>query len=85
MQSISTLGAIISDGYRITAYCENVDCRHQVELDLPALAERLGADFPTVGDPNPLVAKLRCNACGWKRIGLIVSPPYRHIPTHGAG
>lgn len=44
-----------------------------MDLDLPALAERLGYDFVAIGDPNPLVAKLRCGKCGSKDLGLILS------------
>jgi hypothetical protein len=43
----------------------------------------LGADFVTVGDPNPLAARLRCEKCGGRSITLILSPP--STPSPGAG
>lgn len=73
--AINTFRALIRDGYSVSAHCNDPFCRHSVELDLPALAERLGLDFVTVGDPNPLAAKLRCAKCGGKDIGLILSAP----------
>lgn len=79
MHAITTLGHLIADGYSITAHCG--DCQHSKPLDLPALAERLGADFVAIGTPNPLVERLRCEKCGSKRIGLIIAAP--GVPTPG--
>lgn len=75
MKSINTIGAMIEAGYRLTAYCNEARCMHSAELDLEALAERLGRDFVAVGDPNPLVRRLRCQECGGRNLGLILSAP----------
>ena len=83
MQTISTIGAWIDGRYTVTVHCGDPDCRHQAALDLPALAARLGVDFETVGDPNPLTAKLRCSQCQGKDLSLIISPPTS--PATGAG
>lgn len=86
MAGIITIGDLIGQGFRLSVHCENQFCRHYTELDLDALAERLGPGFATVGSPNPLVAKLRCSACGGKDLGLILSPTtgYTNGPvSHG--
>lgn len=72
---IDTLQSLIEGGYCVTAYCNADTCRHSSKLDLVALAERLGLDFHTIGDPNPLAAKLRCAKCQGKAFTLILSPP----------
>ena len=72
MLRLSTITHLIGQGYRITAHCGV--CQHSSVLDLAALAEKLGADFIAIGDPNPLAAKLRCDQCQSKDIGLILSP-----------
>lgn len=72
--SNETLGDQIDQGFMVSAYCENQACRHSVDLDLSALAERLGRDFVTVGNPNPLAARLACSKCRGKDISLILSP-----------
>lgn len=83
-QRIDTLGALKAGRYEITAYCvAGVECRHSTKLDLDALIKLLGAGFVTVGDPNPLAARLRCEKCGGRSITLILSPP--STPSPGAG
>lgn len=79
--SINTLGTLIDHGYRLSAHCNAEGCYHADDLDLHMLAERLGRDFRTVGDPNPLAAKLRCRKCGGKDLGLIVAPPSVPVPN----
>jgi len=64
-----TLGECIKYGYRITAYCNG--CHHNVALDLPALAEKLGEDHGALH--NDLVPKLRCVECRGKNIGIILT------------
>lgn len=81
MQQLDTLNALLSEGYTIRAHCGV--CQHSAALDLDALAGRLGGDFVAIGDPNPLAARLRCEQCGEKSIGLILSPP--STPTPGLG
>jgi hypothetical protein len=83
-RTISTLRQLKDDGYEVTAHCgASVDCRHSAKLDLDLLIEKLGGDFVTVGDPNPLAARLRCEKCGGRSITLILSPPA--TPSPGAG
>ena len=76
-----TLGGLRDRGYSVSAHCHT--CRHSSPLDLAGLAERLGADFVCVGDPNPLVPLLRCQRCGSKDLGLILSPPKVPMPSAG--
>ena len=49
-------------GLSIRAHC--VDCRHSEQLDLKALARRLGPDHGALH--KDLVPLLRCRACGSK-------------------
>lgn len=83
MQAINTFRAWIDGGYAVTVHCGAENCRHRAVLDLVALSERLGPDFVTVGDPNPLIARLRCSLCGGKNLSLIIAPP--SAPNTGAG
>jgi hypothetical protein len=83
-RTISTLGDLKADHYELTGHCgASVECRHSSKLDLDALIDRLGADFVSFGDPNPLAARLRCEKCGGRSITLILSPP--STPSPGAG
>lgn len=77
--SVDTLGKLRDGGYTITAYCLGRHCRRSARLDLDALIVRLGYDFVVVGDPPPLVAKLRCSACGGKDLQLGLGSP--NVPT----
>lgn len=83
MKVINTFRAWIDNGYSVTVHCGDRECRHQAVLDLVGLSEHLGLDFVTVGDPNPLTARLRCGQCGGKNLSLIVSPP--SAPGTGQG
>lgn len=49
----------------IYAYCPNINCRHNVKLDLPALLSAHGNLTLT-----ELRAKLRCSACGSKNVSI---------------
>jgi len=73
--TIDTIAQCIRYGHRITAYCLNLDCRHSQQLDLHALAERLGPDHSTLH--KHLAPLLRCKACGGKRVQLTVHPDPR--------
>jgi len=75
--SNGTLGECIANGYGIRATC--LACWHHRELDLPALAARLGPEHSTLHDD--LVPRLRCSKCGSKRIALTALPP--DVPTWG--
>ena len=61
----STLGKLIAGNYTLTAYCER--CRHAREIDLEALAARLGEGATIQGSadcgPARIAGKpLRCSA-----------------------
>ena len=71
----ATLGECIASGSGIRATC--LACWHARELDLPALAARLGPDHGALH--ANLVPKLRCAECGSKRIALTMMP--RYVPT----
>lgn len=73
MNALGTLGGLIDDGYQIGAHCLNLDCRRYSVLDLPALAVRLGRDHASLH--KHLAPKLRCSACGGRRVGLTLIPP----------
>jgi hypothetical protein len=73
--SANTLGEKIDKGYRLRAYCgHRPRCGHSAELDLPALAGRLGRNF--VADHWTLTDRMRCTVCG-RRGGasFTLSPP----------
>jgi hypothetical protein len=67
-----TLQEAIDEGLRIDAWCHARGCHHHSEIDLVALAARLGPEHGSMHDD--LVPKLRCTKCGGKAVGLIVSP-----------
>jgi len=66
-----TIGALIDDGYRLTATC--CTCWHNKKLDLHALADTLGRSHGSMRDD--LTPKLRCSACQGKNIALTLCPP----------
>ena len=74
MISYDTIGRLIEGRFSVSAHCFAHGCGHSARLDLSDLAERLGADFVAVGDPNPLVKLLRCQKCGGKDLGIILQP-----------
>lgn len=55
-------------GYIVTAWCNS--CHHHVDLDMRALARRLGPEHGALH--ADLVPKLKCENCHSKKIGLIV-------------
>jgi len=71
---VDTLHALTENGFRLYAHCGNLYCRHSSQLDLQALADRLGPGFVAIGYPNPLVARLHCQKCGSKDLGILVVP-----------
>jgi hypothetical protein len=73
MRAITTLEHLIAGGYSVTAHCG--DCQHSSELNLAALAIKLGPNFVAIATPNPLVERLKCESCGRKHIGLIIGAP----------
>ena len=60
---------LIDDDMSLHAWCQS--CRHHVDLDLDALGKRLGYEHSTMADE--LAPKLKCSACGSRKIGLILS------------
>jgi hypothetical protein len=62
-----TLGGAASARVRLIVWCR--DCRHQVEPDPAAMAERYGADL-SVPDWHQ---RLVCSACGGRRIDFVVT------------
>lgn len=63
-----TLGDLIDGGYRLTVYCA---CGHEADLDLEALAARLGRGHSYLRPDLPLV----CGACGRRDVTMIVGAP----------
>lgn len=75
VQPIDTIADHIAKGYTLRAYCERHGanpCGHSVELDLQALGRRLGFDHPC--RHHDLAPKLKCSACGSRKVSLRVSP-----------
>jgi hypothetical protein len=69
----ATLGDCLDSGERIHVYCETWGCHHGKELDLAALAERLGRDHGALH--NDLVGlRWRCEKCGGGKVS------FRHTP-----
>lgn len=83
MISNGTLGDLIDQGFRATAFCNNRACRHSSPVDLLACSLRLGRDHPAIGLPNPIAARLVCEKCGGKDIGIILSPGGVSTPVGG--
>ncbi|WP_226581375.1 hypothetical protein [Acuticoccus sediminis] len=72
-RTIATLGDLIDAGYTMTGWCRH--CAKLRDLDLPAIADRLGRDFKpsTYGGRLPL----RCVKCGRRDVALTIAPPRR--------
>lgn len=90
MISYDTIGSLIEGRFTVSAHCFAHGCGHSARLDLVDMSERLGAGFIAIGDPNPLVKLLRCQKCGGKDLGLILSPrtgyengPFSSGPDYG--
>lgn len=67
-----TVQKLIDAGMTVTAYCREEACNHSANVDLERLMARLGPDAEAMADN--LVPRLKCDACGGKRVGLIYSP-----------
>ncbi len=81
-KTLSTLRSYIEDGFRIHAYHEVTGCNHGEELDLVALANRLGPDFDLVENHSAFLASLKCSRCAQNpklnpkgNISIRLSPP----------
>jgi hypothetical protein len=63
----ATLGSTARAHVRIIVWCR--DCRHQIEPDPAALAERYGAELSVLDWHKRLV----CSACGGRRIDFVLT------------
>jgi hypothetical protein len=70
-----TIRDMIEAGESLWVTCHNPLCGKSAELDVAALADRLGPDHGAMHDD--LVTKFRCSKCGGKRIGFTYIPAYR--------
>lgn len=69
----NSLGYHFENGDSIWAVCENPKCnRPSANLDLQLLVNKLGPDF--IALHHTLTPKLKCSACGSKRISLRLIP-----------
>jgi hypothetical protein len=66
---IDTIGKMFTHEHGLAAHCR--DCGHLADIDLAALAERLGSDH--FCSAAALAPKMRCGKCGSRDIGFIVS------------
>jgi DNA-directed RNA polymerase subunit RPC12/RpoP len=64
VKSIRTIGDFIDAGYDYTVTCS--DCGRHNNLNLVALAERLGRDHSALA--SDLSKRMRCKVCGSKRM-----------------
>jgi hypothetical protein len=73
-----TIGEKIRMGHGLWVHCENRECLHRVRVDLEAIAERYGAEFPVAEFVNTSV----CSECGtrWSHIAISLEP----VRTGGA-
>lgn len=80
-RTILTFGDMLDNCHKLTAFCSNVDCRHCADLDLEALAGRMGRGHGALLED--IGHLLRCTACGRRGCSLILSPdlaPHRGYP-----
>lgn len=68
MRTNATIAGMIEGQYSVTVFCK--DCDHRADLDLEALSTRLGPEHGALADT--LLPKLRCSACGGRRLGMTV-------------
>lgn len=78
-RSYDTLQEMIDGGFRLSAHHQRISplCSHSSELDLVALAARLGPDFCVVTNRDWLLRQFTCKACGehGKNMSIIINPP----------
>jgi len=72
-----TLGALIAEGYTVTAYCN--DCGHRSEIDLEAMAAIFGRSAAVRGSADRGPARiggraLVCGKCRRRSTSLRISP-----------
>ncbi|BCJ90347.1 hypothetical protein IZ6_10820 [Terrihabitans soli] len=75
-----TIGQLIDSETDLSAYCYARGCNHGRELDLKALARKLGRRHGA--KHNDLAPKLVCSKCGSKRVGLRLGYSKAHKSIH---
>jgi hypothetical protein len=77
-----TIGEMIDKGWTVRVYCEARNCHRGADVDLAALAARLGRDHGALH--ADLVGHFRC-ACGSRHVSFRLSPnvPQVHVNWHG--
>jgi hypothetical protein len=77
-----TIGEMIDKHYGLTVCCEARGCHGGADVDLVALAARLGRDHGAMHDD--LAGKFRCSRCGSRRVSFRISPnvPEVHANWH---
>ncbi len=83
--SLSTLGALIRYEMRLRVHCNARECWNSGDVDLQALAARLGEDHDCLAPA--LKPYFFCSKCGSRDVGFILSSakPYAafgHSPTN---
>lgn len=77
--SITTIGDLIDERYRLYVCCEagtgGTRCNHDALVDLQALAARLGRDHGCLA--ADLAGKFRCARCGSRENSIRIHPPTR--------
>lgn len=69
-----TIGAMIDNRYTLRVHCNARGCGHHAEVDLQALADKLGRDHGAMH--WDLVPLMRCSKCGSKDLGIQGTPTY---------
>lgn len=77
-----TIGQLIDTETDLRAYCYAMGCHHGRELNLIALAQKLGRTHGALH--NDLAPKLVCSKCGSKRVGLRIGYSKLHKGMHQA-
>ncbi len=75
---LDTLGALADYGYSLIAHCRG--CGRHADLDVAALVERVGPQFPYTARRLPIA----CSACGGRDVGVLVAAPGRGGPLSRA-
>lgn len=79
-----TIRETIDAGTEVRAYCSVDECQHHEALPLEQIGQQYGFDYPVSHDS--LVPKLRCKACGSKKVTIRIHDEYRagiKFDTHG--
>jgi hypothetical protein len=76
----TTIGQLIDTQTGLSAVCYAMGCHHGRELDLKALARKLGRKHGALHDD--LAPKLVCSKCGSKRVGLRLGYSRMHKGIH---